>query len=53
VPGLNGIKASKRDSRIPLNEVFDVLRSGLATLVPVVERIGIPWREKNGDRSSF
>ncbi len=32
-------------SSIPLHEVFDVLRSGLAALVPVVERVGIPWRE--------
>ena len=31
--------------KIPITELMDVLRSGLAALVPVVERIGIPWTE--------
>lgn len=30
---------------IPLVEVFEVLRSALAALVPVVERLGIPWAD--------
>lgn len=32
-------------SRIRLTDVLDVLRSGLAALVPVVERVAIPWTE--------
>ncbi len=33
--------------RIQITELMDVLRSGLAVLIPVVERIGIPWNEDN------
>ncbi len=31
--------------KIQLTELMDVFRSGLAALVPVVERVGIPWTE--------
>lgn len=35
-------------AKIQVTELMDVLRSGLAALVPVVERIGIPWTEGDG-----
>ena len=34
-------------TKIQLNELFDSLRCALVMLVPIMERVGIPWTEEN------